>query len=77
MIMATNRIVAPLPIDHWARISPKADFGTAAVAFMLALILGLSAVDLQRQRTLDPGPSVQTGSSQTIIDGRGKWGGLF
>ncbi len=74
--MATNQIVADARLESQSDASPKAGFGLAVIAFLLALVLGLSAVDIQRQRTLDPSPSDKAVPSQTIVDGRGKWGGI-
>lgn len=75
--MATNQIVAAARLERRDGAAPKADLGLAAIAFLLALVLGLSAVDIQRQRISDPSPSEKAVPSQTIIDGRGKWGGIF
>lgn len=56
------------PITNWAMI-------IAAAA--LALLIGLSAVDIQRQRTMDADKAEKGGQGQSVLDGRGKWAGYM
>jgi len=50
----------------------RVTWGSFVAAFILAAMLGLSAVDINRQSaaTADSSPSVE-------LDGRGKWGGYL
>jgi ABC-type transport system involved in cytochrome c biogenesis permease component len=76
-MMATDQIVARARFERRQDVSPEAGPGLAVVAFLLALVLGLSAIDLQQQRIPDGSLSERASPSPAIIDGRGKWGGLF
>ncbi|MEM7043801.1 MAG: hypothetical protein AAF543_13405 [Pseudomonadota bacterium] len=50
--------------------------GLAVLALLLALILGFSAADIQRERTVNS--PVSSGDADAgILDGRGKWGGYL
>ena len=51
----------------------KASPGVTAIALLLALVLGLSAADINRT----PGNGVTADQSAAQLDGRGKWGGMF
>ena len=50
----------------------RASPGVTAVALLLALVLGLSAADINRT----PG-GPDSAQSAAELDGRGKWGGMF
>jgi hypothetical protein len=76
-MMATDQIVARVRLERRQNVSPEAGPGLAVIAFLLALVLGLSAIDLQLQRMRDLNVSESAAPSSTIVDGRGKWGGLF
>lgn len=74
--MATN---LALPSSHLGRqdqTEPKAGFVLTTLALLLALILGLSAVDIQRQQALEAGATQATSQDTSVLDGRGKWGGM-
>lgn len=51
--------------------------GVFVAALALALILGLSAVDIQRPDAPTTDAAQVTHSEIEALDGRGKWGGYF
>ena len=71
--MATNQIFPAEPLERRGIPSGKTLVLTA-LAFLLALTLGLSAVD---QHALDAGPGMSLEQAQPVLDGRGKWGGYL
>ena len=56
---------------------PNATLGAFVAALALALILGLSAVDIQRPDAPTTGLGQVIHSEIEALDGRGKWGWLF
>ncbi|MGI9507490.1 MAG: hypothetical protein ACR2RE_31010 [Geminicoccaceae bacterium] len=75
--MATNLAFPSSQLGRHGHTEPKAGFVLTTLALLLALILGLSAVDIQRQQVLNAG-SVQAAAQGTNpLDGRGKWGGYL
>ena len=71
--MATNSVFPTRPLERRGIPSGKTVVLTV-LAFLLALTLGLSAVDLNR-----PAPDTAAGSQsdQPVLDGRGKWAGYL
>ena len=69
--MATNLALSASDRQH-DQTEPKAGVVLTTLALLLALTLGLSAVDIQRQQTLTASAISQ---DTPILDGRGKWGG--
>lgn len=65
-----SRLDETAPITKWG---PNATWGMSIAAALLALLIGLSAVDIQRHNAVDA--VSQQGSAQ--LDGRGKWGGYL
>ncbi|MEM8950071.1 MAG: hypothetical protein AAGA21_05145 [Pseudomonadota bacterium] len=51
--------------------------GLAVLALLLALTLGLSAADIQRERVSKAQAVSSAGTDMKILDGRGKWGGYL
>ncbi len=49
--------------------------GLTVIALLLALLLGLSAVDIQHRKAPDGG--VAASVAPVTLDGRGKWGGYL
>lgn len=72
--MATNRLPLQLQSKQHATAS-NATWGMFIVAALLALVIGLSAADVQRQRTTEAGLDRQHDNLQ--LDGRGKWAGYM
>ncbi len=73
--MATN-LALPASDLRRDQTEPKAGVAMTALALLLALTLGLSAVDIQRQQVQNAGASLAASQDTPILDGRGKWGGV-
>ncbi|MEZ5932978.1 MAG: hypothetical protein R3F54_13670 [Alphaproteobacteria bacterium] len=67
--------VAPLGGRHAA--TPKAGLALGLAALLLALLLGFSAVDIQRERAAKLEPATSIEAVAPPLDGRGKWGGYL
>ena len=72
--MATNLALSASDRRH-DQTEAKAGVVLTTLALLLALTLGLSAVDIQRQQTLTAGTASASSQDTPILDGRGKWGG--
>lgn len=59
------------------RTRPNTGFVLTLIALLLALVLGIGAADIQRERGLAEGAAQGTGQHEPILDGRGKWGGYL
>lgn len=56
---------------------PNATLGVSIAALALALLLGLSAADINRHKSV-PGDQIQpTQGPVETLDGRGKWSGIL
>ena len=75
--MATNHLLPSAHADGLARMRTTRGIGLALLAFLLALTLGLSAADIQRQRAADAQAAASGETELRILDGRGKWGGYM
>ena len=56
---------------------PKATWAMSIAATILAFVIGLSAVDIQRDRSGDAHQMQNLGQESTRLDGRGKWAGYM
>ena len=56
---------------------PNATLGVSVAALALALLLGLSAADINRHKSTATDQAQPTQSTIEALDGRGKWGGIF
>ena len=54
-----------------------ATIGLTIIAFLLALTLGFSAADIQRERAIGAQATNATTPAAAALDGRGKWGGYM
>ncbi len=64
--------------DHTTKTTPpNATPGAFVAALTLALILGLSAVDIQRPDAPTTDTAQAAHSEIEALDGRGKWGGYL
>lgn len=72
--MATTRFPLQLQSKQHGT-APNVTWGMFVVAALLALVIGLSAADVQRQRTTEAGLDRQHDNLQ--LDGRGKWAGYM
>ncbi len=73
--MATNHDIATTSLDQPITIARDSTAGLTVIALLLALVLGLTAIDIQHQRLLE---ATAAGESQrAALDGRGKWGGYI
>jgi hypothetical protein len=72
--MATNHVIASARLESRDARAPKTGYGLIAIAFLLAIVLGLGAVDVQRERALEAAAADPVSST---LDGRGKWGGYL
>ncbi|MEP3275149.1 MAG: hypothetical protein ABJN26_08420 [Stappiaceae bacterium] len=70
-------IATQLNTAQEASSTPRWSILLTALALVLALVIGLSAVDIQDKRF---GPATQNAADQhndPQLDGRGKWGGYL
>ena len=75
--MATNLAFPTSAFGRRSQSGSKPGVVSTALALLFALILGLSAADIQRQQILNAG-TIQSASQDTrLLDGRGKWGGYL
>lgn len=75
--MAINPAFASLRLVEGHDSQPYARFALTAMALVLALVLGFSAIDIQSQRAADIYVSNGVSEQEPISDGRGKWGGYL
>lgn len=74
--MATMPIFSQLQRER-NRAEPKATWAVSIAAAILAIVIGLSAVDVQRDRSDDSRQMQNLGQDSTRLDGRGKWAGYM
>lgn len=75
--MATNRDIIASSFEQRNAVVSEPTAGLAVVAFLLVLILGFSAIDIQRQHALDVDHADGLLQEHGLLDGRGKWGGYL
>lgn len=79
--MAMHHDSAALGLDHRSETGGTRNdrgndstAGLAVAALLLALLLGFSATDRQAPAA---GPGMSEVDGETVLDGRGKWGGYL
>lgn len=75
--MATNHALPRTRLETGDDSQSYTRFGHIALALVLALVLGFSAIDIQRQRAADLSVSDGASEQERLLDGRGKWGGYL
>lgn len=75
--MGTNRDVITSSHQHSRDMASDQTAGLAVVALLLVLVLGFSAVDIQRQQAPDAHQVDSVSQERGLLDGRGKWGGYL
>ncbi len=74
--MATTPLFSQHQLER-DETEPKATWGMFIAAGILALLIGLSAVDIQRDLSNDGHQTQNPGQGDLRLDGRGKWAGYF
>ncbi len=74
--MTTTPLSLPLHLKR-DETGPHATWAMFFVAAILALLIGLSAVDIQRDRSTAAHQAENPVQGNVILDGRGKWGGYL
>lgn len=74
--MATTPILSQLQRER-EETEPNASWAMFIAAGALALAIGLSAVDVQRDRSADAHQTQNFGQDGSRLDGRGKWAGYM
>ena len=62
---------------HQGETKVKGTWLITLIAAALALLLGLSAADIQQKRQASTDKAVSGQEATSILDGRGKWGGYL
>jgi len=57
--------------------APNATWGFSLAAAALALLIGLSAADINRRPAIGAAPAQTVLQDGAALDGRGKWGGYL
>lgn len=74
--MNANQPTAASGLGRGNDVGHDSTAGLTVVALLLALLLGFAAADINRQPpAAGSGNSLEAG--QTVLDGRGKWGGYL
>lgn len=75
--MATDHALPFARPERHDHARHDATIGLTVLALLLALTLGFSAADIQRERMLDAGHTGVLHEGQRPLDGRGKWAGYL
>ena len=75
--MATNHACIETARIELGQTRPRAGFVLPAIALILAIVLGIGAADIQRKRVIAEGAAQGADQQETVLDGRGKWGGYL